>query len=74
MIKFCEYCLEDVLCTYHENVTTLDIEGVKINYLRKYYVCSECNHEFLDDLYDYDVITVHNLLRESYKEVDKNNN
>lgn len=66
MKKFCENCFKDVPCTYHEKNTTIDIEGKNISYLKKYYICSECNCEFLDDLYDYDVMTVNGKLRESY--------
>ena len=66
MKKFCENCLKEVSCTYHEKDTTIEIEGKSITYLKKYYVCSKCNCEFLDDLYDYDIYTVNSKLRESY--------
>ena len=64
MKKFCDYCLQDVDCNYCEKETEIEIENKKIKYLKKYYICSKCNHKFLDDLYDYDVETVNNKLRE----------
>lgn len=64
MKKFCDYCLQDVDCNYCEKETEIEIRNKKIKYLKKYYICSKCNHEFLDDLYDYDIETVNNKLRE----------
>ena len=66
MIKFCDNCLKDVECTYNEKITEIEINNVKIKYLKKYYICSECNSEFLDDLFDYDTQVVNNELRKHY--------
>ncbi len=66
MIKFCDNCLKDVECTYNEKITEIEIDNVKIKYLKKYYICSECNGDFLDDLYDYDTQVVNNELRKHY--------
>ena len=63
MKKFCDNCLKEVECTYNEKNTEVEIDNNKINYLKKYYICSECNNEFLDDLYDYDIETINNKLR-----------
>lgn len=63
MRRFCENCLKEVDCTYHEKEVEIEIENNKIEYLKKYYICNECHEEFLDDLYDYDVETVNNELR-----------
>lgn len=63
MKKFCDKCLKEVECTYHEKETELIIDNNKINYLKKYYVCNECENAFLDDLHDYDIETVNNELR-----------
>ena len=63
MKKFCENCLKEVECNYYEEDRTIFIENHQIDYLKKYYVCSECGKEFLDDLYDYDIETVNNKLR-----------
>ena len=64
MKKFCDKCLKEVECTYNEKYIDISIDNNKINYLKKYYICSECNNEFLDDLYDYDVEIVNKKLRE----------
>ena len=66
MIKFCDTCLKDVECTLNKKMTEVEVEGIKVRYLKKYYVCSECNHEFLDDLSDYDTQVVNNELRKNY--------
>lgn len=76
MKKFCDECLKEVSCSYHEKNTTVVVEGVSITYLKKFYVCDECGSEFLDDYFDYDIQTVNNLLREhndiiTTKEIEK---
>jgi len=63
MKKFCDNCLKKVDCVYKEKETIIEIDNKKIKYIKKYYICNECNNEFLDDLYDYDVETVNNELR-----------
>lgn len=63
MKKFCDYCLKEVSCSYHEKETTINIDNIPIKYLKKYYIGDTCKHEFLDDLLDYDVHTVNNELR-----------
>ena len=64
MKKFCDNCLKIVECNYNEKDTTIDIDNKSITYLKKYYICDECGSEFLDDLYDYDIETVNDKLRE----------
>lgn len=64
MIKYCDYCLKEVNCEYKESNKIDIINGTEINYLEKYYVCSKCGNEFYDDLYNYNVKTVNNKLRE----------
>ena len=55
MKKFCDKCLKDVEVVYKEENTKEFIDDVEIEYLEKYYVCKECNHEFYDDLHDYNI-------------------
>ena len=64
MIKFCNECLKEVSCSYHEQNTSIIVDDIPVTYLRKYYICDECKNEFLDDLYDYDVTTVNAYLRQ----------
>lgn len=66
MIRFCDNCLKDVKCTYNEKEKEIEVDNIKVKYLKKYYVCSECNKEFLDDLADYDTQAVNNELRKHY--------
>lgn len=65
--KFCERCLKDTKCHVKEEVVTEVIEHQKITYLKKYYVCSECDQIIYDDFLDYNIETINNELR-------KNNN
>ena len=62
----CDNCLKEVSCKYNEKEVEIEIDNNKINYLKKYYICNECNNEFLDDLYNYDVITVSNKCKWYY--------
>lgn len=55
MKKFCDKCLKDVDVIYKEENTREFIDDVEIEYLEKYYVCKKCNHEFYDDLHDYNI-------------------
>ena len=63
MRKFCENCLKEVNCEYFEDNKEIVVNNKTIKYLEKYYICSECNNKFYDDLHDYNVSTVNNELR-----------
>jgi uncharacterized phage-associated protein len=63
-MKYCDYCLTNVNCDYKERNKKEKINGLEIEYLEKYYVCSVCGNEFYDDLLDYNVKTANEKLRE----------
>ncbi len=62
-MKYCDYCLKEVDCEYHERNKTEIIDNNKIDYKEKYYVCSKCGNEFYDDLFNYNVRIVNEKLR-----------
>ena len=66
MKKICDNCLKEVECEYKERNKELRYKDKVINYLEKYYVCKECNSEFYDDLYDYNVKTGNEKLRKAF--------
>lgn len=61
--KFCDNCLKDVNCQYKEEVVSEIIDHESVTYLKKYYICDNCNHIFYDDLLDYNVTTANTELR-----------
>lgn len=61
---FCEICNKEVKVDYIEKMVCEKIENVEINYLKKYYLCSECNNEIFGDLWDYNIKTINEKLRE----------
>lgn len=67
MKKFCDECLKEVKCECKERNKELRYKGKVINYLEKYYVCSECNNEFYDDLYDYNIKTGNEKIRKAFE-------
>ena len=76
MIKYCDYCLKEVNCEYKEQNKIEKIDDIEIEYLEKYYVCSECGNEFYGDLYDYNITIANEKLREktgliTIKEIEK---
>ena len=62
--KYCDSCLKNVNCEYFEKNKNETIEGITIEYLEKYYKCSECGNKFYDDLLDYNVLIANEKLRE----------
>lgn len=75
-MKYCDYCLKDVDCEYKERNKVEVIDGVRVEFLEKYYICSECGNEFYGDLHDYNIQNVNEKLRESkeiitIKEIEK---
>ncbi len=63
MRKFCEHCLKEVNCTYGERQKELEYLNQKVKFLEKYYICNNCENEFYDDLYDYNIKAGNNELR-----------
>lgn len=75
-MKYCDYCLKDVDCEYKERNKVEIIDGVRVEFLEKYYICPECGNEFYGDLHDYNIQTVNEKLRKSkeiitIKEIEK---
>lgn len=62
--RFCDNCLKEVNGKYKEEMVTEIIDKQKITYLKKYYICDECNKIFYDDLLDYNIKSANNELRE----------
>ena len=63
-MKYCTNCLKNVNCKYEEKDIKEIIDGIEIEYLEKYYICDNCGKKFYGDLYDYNVITANEKLRE----------
>lgn len=61
--KFCDNCLKEVSYKYKEEIVCEVIENQSITYLKKYYICDNCNQKFYDDLLDYNVSIANNELR-----------
>ena len=62
--QFCDNCLEYRSCKYEEKKIKEKIDGIEIEYLEKYYICDNCGEKFYGDLYDYNVTTANEKLRE----------
>lgn len=69
MKKYCEYCLNEVECTYNEGYKELEHENKKVKFLEKYYICENCKNKFYDDLYDYNIIAGNNELRKKFNTI-----
>lgn len=61
--KVCENCLKEVDCTYNERLKEINYANKKIKFKEKFYICSECNNEFYDDLHDENVIRANDEIR-----------
>lgn len=62
--QFCDYCLDYRNGKYEEKIIKEIIDGVEIEYLEKYYICDTCGNKFYGDLFDYNVSTANEKLRE----------
>ncbi len=74
--QFCDYCLDYRNGKYEEKIIKEIIDGIEIEYLEKYYICDTCGNKFYGDLYDYNVSTANEKLREktgiiTVKEIEK---
>ena len=63
-MKYCTNCLKNVNCKYEEKMIKENINGIEIEYLEKYYICDNCKEKFYGDLYDYNITTANEKLRE----------
>ena len=61
--QFCSKCMKMVGCKYNEGIIKKTIDGIKIEYLEKYYLCDDCGSKIYGDLLDYNVIAANNELR-----------
>ena len=61
--QFCEYCICDTLCDSYDRMVHKNIDGIDIEYLEKYYICSICHNIIYGDYFDYNNRIANNELR-----------
>ncbi len=60
----CYYCGAKDNCELTEGITKETISGFEIEYLEKYYKCPNCGGKIEDDMYDFNVSSANDALRE----------
>ena len=61
--EFCSKCMKTVNCKINEGIISEIIDGIKIKYLEKFYICDECGSKIYGDLINYNVKEANNELR-----------